>query len=93
MTKQDITIYLQTLNPSLTAKDADAYVTGVFDAIRTAVARGEDVTLRGFGSFRRSLHARREARNPKTGEAITVDEHFAVKFKPGKEFKDAVNQR
>lgn len=93
MTRQDITIYLQTLNHSLTAKDADAYVSGVFDAIRTAVARGEDVTLRGFGAFRRSLQARREARNPKTGETVTVEERFAVKFRPGKEFKDAVNQR
>lgn len=93
MTRQDITIYLQTLNHSLTAKDADAYVTGVFEAIRAAVARGEDVTLRGFGSFRRSLRARREARNPTTGEPVTVDEHYVVKFKPGKEFKDAVKRR
>ncbi len=93
MTKQEISIYVQTQHPALTAKDADAYVSSVFDAIREAVAHGEDVTLRGFGSFRRSLRARREARNPTTGEPVTVDEHYVVKFKPGKEFKDAVKRR
>ena len=56
-----------------------------------AIAKGERIEIRGFGSF--DLHHRppRVARNPKTGESVSLPAKVAVHFKPGKEMRDRVN--
>jgi len=57
-----------------------------------ALAEGQRVEIRGFGSF--SLHHRppRVGRNPKTGESVSVGSKYVPHFKPGKELKERVNQ-
>lgn len=64
----------------------------ITEQIVIALSRGEDVNLIGFGSFQIKDRAERQGKNPQTGEAITIAAHKAVHFKPGKAFKDAVNQ-
>lgn len=60
----------------------------IFDAIREALAEGDNVTIHGFGTFTRGTRAPRIRRNPRTGETLmTKEKHFA-KFKPGKAFRD-----
>lgn len=59
-------------------------------AITAALAKGDSVTLVGFGTFAVSERAERTGRNPKTGEALTIAAAKAVKFKAGKTLKDAV---
>lgn len=54
--------------------------------ISTAVAEGETVTLRGFGSFELKHRAAKSARNLKTGAAIIIPAHTVPAFKPAKEF-------
>ena len=56
-----------------------------------ALASGERIEIRGFGSF--SLHFRppRVGRNPKTGESVALDGKYVPHFKPGKELRDRVN--
>jgi len=56
-----------------------------------ALAAGDRIEVRGFGSF--SLHYRppRVGRNPKTGEAVQVPDKFVPHFKPGKELRERVN--
>ena len=56
-----------------------------------ALAQGQRIEIRGFGSF--DLHHRppRIARNPKTGEAVNLPAKVAIHFKPGKEMRDRVN--
>ena len=63
----------------------------VFTAITAALAQGDGLSFTGFGSFAVSERAAREAKNPRTGEEIAVPAGKAVKFKPGKALKDAVN--
>ena len=75
----------------LTKKDSAAAVDAVFTAITTALTQGDGLSLTGFGSFAVSERAAREAKNPRTGEKIAVPASKAVKFKPGKALKDAVN--
>ena len=53
---------------------------------------GDKVQLLGFGTFEQKERAARTARNPQTGEMIEVAASKAVVFKPGKGFKDAVNE-
>ena len=90
MTKSDLIAQVAE-KASLTRKDSAAAVDAVFAAISSALARGDGLSLTGFGSFAVSERAAREAKNPRTGEKIAVPAGKAVKFKPGKALKDAVN--
>ena len=90
MTKTDLIAQVAE-KTSLTRKESAAAVDAVFGAITTALAQGDGLSLTGFGAFAVSQRAAREAKNPRTGEKIAVPAAKAVKFKPGKALKDAVN--
>ena len=64
----------------------DAFCASVIDAL----ARGGEVAIIGFGTFKTSDRAERMGRNPQTGEAITIPASRAPKFSAGKALKDAV---
>ena len=70
---------------------ARAAVGGVFDAIAETLARGEDVSIVGFGRFSRKDRPAREGRNPRTGERIAIGPSAGVSFKAGKALKDGLN--
>ncbi|ETK36102.1 HU family DNA-binding protein [Microbispora sp. ATCC PTA-5024] len=83
--------------------DAVAYTTGnrktatdavnaVLDAIKTAVASGDKVSITGFGAFDMVHKPARTAKKPGTDQIVPVAESWAPKFKPGSEFKAAVNE-
>ncbi len=57
-----------------------------------ALARGERVELRGFGAFTVKQRDARTGRNPRTGEAVPVDEKAVPFFKAGKELRERVNK-
>lgn len=61
------------------------------DAVQAELAQGGKVELVGFGTFSITERAERQGRNPSTGETITIPASKVPKFKPGKNFKDAVN--
>ena len=61
------------------------------DAIADTLAKGEDVQLVGFGTFKTRKRAERTAKNPRTGEAIKVAAATVAAFKAGKALKDKVN--
>ena len=61
--------------------------------ITAALARGERVELRGFGAFTVKRRDARTGRNPRTGEAVPVDEKAVPFFKAGKELRERVNRR
>ena len=67
-----------------------AAVNATFDAIRDGLAKGEEVTITGFGSFRISERGAREGRNPQTGERITIASRKSPSFRPGTQLKRAV---
>jgi DNA-binding protein HU-beta len=67
-------------------------VNAVFDTIEEALARGEDVTISGFGSFRVVDRPAREGRNPQTGEPIQIAARKSPTFSPGSELKRLVNE-
>lgn len=73
-------------------KWADDCVETFMTEIRAALVRGEEVTLRGFGTWRANSRAARTGRNPRTGEAVAVAPKRAVKFKPSKEWTAALNE-
>ncbi|QOT78772.1 HU family DNA-binding protein [Cupriavidus basilensis] len=68
---------------------AERALNAALDNIKKAVAKGDSVTLVGFGSFSSGKRAARTGRNPRTGETAAK----TVKFSAGQGFKDAVNKK
>jgi DNA-binding protein HU-beta len=71
--------------------DAAKAVDGVFTAISSALKKGEEVRLVGFGTFSVAKRAATTGRNPRTGATIKIPASKQPKFKAGKGLKDAVN--
>ena len=72
-------------------KDIHAIIDEFFEELKDALANGRTTELRGFGTFEvRIRKGRDKARNPKTGETVSVDNHGVAVFRPGKELKDTL---
>ena len=71
------------------AEALDAVITTIVEAVRS----GEGAKVPGFGSFSLSERAARKGRNPATGETIKIKASKTVRFKVGKELKEAVNKK
>ena len=75
----------------LSKADAGKAVDAVLDGITSALSRGDEVRLVGFGTFSVSNRAATTGRNPRTGETIQIPASKQPKFKAGKGLKDSVN--
>jgi len=71
---------------------ATAAVNGVLAEIEGSVARGERVSLLGFGTFDRRERAPRAGRNPQTGATIQLPASVAPVFRPGAGFRSLLSQ-
>jgi nucleoid DNA-binding protein len=69
-----------------------AVVQGVFDEIIDALATEGRIELRGFGVFEVKKRKARKARNPHTGQAVSVPEKRTVSFKAGQEMQERVGR-
>lgn len=92
MTKSELIAELAAANPHLMGRDVELIVATIFDEITAALARGERVELRGFGAFTIKRRNARTGRNPRTGEAVPVNEKTVPFFKAGKELRERVNK-
>ncbi|MER5622532.1 HU family DNA-binding protein [Streptosporangium sp. NPDC002544] len=63
---------------------------GLLDVIPMAVAAGEQVEVKGFGTFEASERSARTGRNPQTGEPLDIPASWGPKFRPGSAFKSLV---
>lgn len=69
---------------------ADRALSAMIDAVVKAVAKGDTVTLVGFGTFKSAKRAARTGKNPKTGEPLKIAATTVPKFSAGAGFKAAV---
>ena len=92
MTKADL-IDKVAKDTKLTKKDSDQAIDAIVEAISGALAKGDKVTLVGFGSFEVRKRAARQGRNPQTGKAINIPARKVPVFKAGKALKDAVAKK
>ena len=90
MKKGDIADHVAS-DGGITKRAAEAAVSAVFAWIAEALARGEDITVAGFGRFVRTERPAREGRNPATGERIAIGPSSGVSFKAAKALKDPLN--
>lgn len=91
MTKSELIAQLAARFPQLVAKDADYAVKMILDAMSDALARGDRIEIRGFGSFALNYRPPRTGRNPKSGEKVHVPEKYVPHFKAGKELRERVD--
>ncbi|MBM2818077.1 MAG: nucleoid DNA-binding protein HU-beta, DNA-binding protein HU-beta [Parcubacteria group bacterium] len=73
-----------------TKVQAEQVVDAVFDSIVNSLKKGEEVSIAGIGIFSVKQRAARQARNPRTGEAISVPAMKVPKFRAAKALKDSV---
>ena len=78
-------------NPHLYQRDVEKIVNTIFEEIIEAMAGGDRVELRGFGAFSVKKRDSRVGRNPRTGEAVYVEEKHVPFFKTGKLLRDRLN--
>lgn len=71
--------------------DAERALNATIGTITSELAKGGDIALVGFGTFKVSERAARQGRNPQTGETIQIAAAKVPSFKAGKALKDACN--
>lgn len=77
----------------LTRKQAGEVFDSLFAAMAEALKSGDSAKIPGFGSFSVAERAARKGRNPATGQAINIKASKSVRFKAGKDLKEAVNAK
>ncbi|MFA6095113.1 MAG: HU family DNA-binding protein [Candidatus Paceibacterota bacterium] len=73
-----------------TKVQAEQAVDAMIDSIVNTLKKGDEVSIAGLGIFSTKTRAARQARNPRTGEAISVPAMRVPKFRAAKALKDAV---
>jgi integration host factor subunit beta len=91
MTKSELIAKLAERNPRLVARDADEAVNTMLDAMTDALAGGQRIEIRGFGSFALNYRPPRVGRNPKSGDRVQVPAKYVPHFKAGKELRERVD--
>lgn len=91
MTKSELITVLAARCSQLGARDTDYAVKTILDSLTQALASGQRVEIRGFGSFSLSQRSSRVGRNPKSGEQVLVPGKQVPHFKAGKKLRERVD--
>ena len=78
---------------NLPVREARSIVETILETMAEALVRGENVEIRGFGSFQVREYESYTGRNPKSGDTIKVTPKKLPFFKVGKELREQVNER
>jgi integration host factor subunit beta len=91
MTKADLVEQVaDAIGPGITKKDCALVVDGFLNAVKRALANGDNIEIRGFGTFKVRRRKTRTARNPRTGDAVEVPSRTVPVFKPSKHLRNRV---
>ena len=90
MSKQELVNYIAD-KTGLSKKDAEGALSSFVEGVKSALKKGDSVTLVGFGTFSVSRRAARTGRNPQTGAKIQIPARKVPVFKAGKGLKETVN--
>ncbi len=91
MIKSELVARLAERNPHLYLRDVELAVSAVFEQISAALARGDRVKIRGFGSFSVRHRVARVGRNPSTGERVDVAAKAMLYFRTGRRLYHRLN--
>lgn len=91
MTKSELIDQLAEFQRHLAHLDVELAVKSVLEQMSAALADGDRIEIRGFGSFSLHYRAPRMGRNPKTGESVALPGKHVPHFKPGKALRERVD--
>ena len=91
MLKSDL-INILVSKRGITQKQAEATIETIFESMKDALCRGENIEIRGLGAFHVKHYDGYQGRNPKTGQVIPVKPKRGLLFRTGKELRDRVNR-
>ena len=93
MTKADLVEQVaDVIGPRVTKRECGLVVDAFLDAVKDALARGDRIELRGFGTFKVRHRKARTGRNPRTGEPVEVPPRHVPVFKPSRHLSSRVDQ-
>ncbi len=81
------------IRPLLTKRECAIVVDGFLEAVKDALARGDHIEIRGFGTFKVRQRGPRQARNPRTGDPVFVPTREVPVFKPSKLLQGRISAR
>jgi integration host factor subunit beta len=91
MTKSELIELIAAKQGHLPAKDVELAVKQILEIMSDALAQGQRIEIRGFGSFKVKFYNGYKGRNPKTGDIIEVGGKKLPFFKVGKELSEMVD--
>lgn len=91
MNKSNLVVALSD-EQNLSAREASSIIDTILDTMSEALARGESIELRGFGTFHVKQYGAYQGRNPKNGEVVTVSPKKLPAFKVGKHLMRAIDE-
>ena len=89
MTKADVITEISE-KTGIDKADVQVTVEAFFSVVKNSMAEGENIYVRGFGSFINKKRAQKIARNISKNTAMVIDEHFVPSFKPSKIFTEKI---
>lgn len=89
MTKADL-VEMVAGKTGLTRSDVAAVVDEFLESVKKTLENGNNIEIRGFGTFKIKARKARKARNPRTGEEVPVPDRKVPVFKPSNEFKGLI---
>jgi len=92
MTKSELIELITAKQKHLPAKDVELALKQMLEIMSDALAAGERIEIRGFGSFSVNFRPPRQGRNPKTGETVALSGKHVPHFKAGKDLRERVNE-
>ncbi len=92
MTKSELIERIVTHQGQLSAKDVELAIKTMLEQMSQALATGDRIEIRGFGSFSCTTAPRASVATPRPGSRYALDGKFVPHFKPGKELRDRVNE-
>ena len=92
MVRSELIQKLCNQHPNLLRKDVERILEIIFLEITEALCRGENVEIRGFGTYKKIKRKARIGRNPKNSESVQIPEKNAIKWKMSKTFFNRLNK-
>ena len=92
MTKSELVTHVAQRLPYMIRVDAQIIVDTIFDSMADALAQGDGIEIRGFGSLRVKDRGARVGRNPKTGEPVHIPAKKLPLFRIGRELHERINR-
>ena len=91
MKRSDLIRSIQVQFKNMRTSDAMAMLDTVVDEMKNAIARGERIEIRGFGTFQQRTRATKNGYNPSTGKTIFLPANKTILFKPSRELIKKMN--